>query len=64
MTRAKGRKIRAILIAEAMAEDAQAVGQAAEDTEGIAAAWEAVKVMKSGRGCMNSSVRLQRCPSL
>lgn len=51
---ASERKIRAIRMAEVMAEDAAADGPVMEDTAGGGAAWEAAKAMKSVRGCTNS----------
>ena len=53
MTRAKGRKIRAIRIEEAMAEGAAVGGPGEGDPEGGVEVM-AAKVMKSARKCMNS----------
>lgn len=60
MTHAKEWRIRAVRMAEVMAEDTAEGGPAAEDTGGVAEAWEAAKAMKNGRKCMNSSVRPQQ----
>lgn len=54
MTRASKCKAPAIRTAEVMENEVVEGGRAAEDTAGDAAAWEAVKVMRSARRCTNS----------